>query len=104
MKLSNNLELFAETNGLRIKTSVGEQTTSETSRSVSQFLASIPSLKADAIFELDGNDLVATLENLLQLESREIDPLTYLIEWSPFVLKIEGKGTLGFDDFKFMPR
>lgn len=103
MKLGNSYELFAEATGLRLK-SIKVSSSEPVASEVSQFLASLASLKADGVFEVDGNDLVASLDHLLDLETREIDPLSYLFEWSPLVLKIEGKGALGFEDFKFIPR
>ena len=102
MKLGDSFELFAESDGLRLKT-INPALHKDVTGSASQFISSLSSLKADSIFEPDGNDLFASLERLVELEAREIDPLAFLIEWSPFALKIEGKGSIGFDDFKFVP-
>lgn len=96
-------ELIPEINGLRLRMSEPSLTT-KLSNAQTQFLSGLPSLKADGIFSAEESDFVASLENLVELEHREFDPLSNLLDWAPFILKLEGKGMLGFDDFKIIPR
>lgn len=107
MKISEvggKYELHAEASSLRLKPlQLGTEIRSITSGD-QQFISSLPSLLSDGVFERDGEDIVASIENLIALEEREFDPLRFVLDWSPFALKIEGRGSLGFDDFKFVPR
>lgn len=106
INLANKYHIKADKNGLRLTPIADQIDRIEFTQAHQQFLASIPSLLADGIFAEVGSDgeLFATFESLVQLEDREVDPVAFILSWSPLVLRIEGMNSIGYDDFKFIPR
>jgi superfamily II DNA or RNA helicase len=64
----------------------------------------LPGLLSDGIFEATPDGLFSSIENVARLENESPDPLEGLVEWSPYTLKIQATGTVGFPDFKFLIR
>ncbi len=88
-----NYELVASQTELRLK-AVSVAAADGAPTNIVQFLAQVPSLVSDGIFREDGKDFVADIEGLMQLESLDHDPLAFLMNWSPWILKIEARGCL----------
>jgi hypothetical protein len=64
----------------------------------------IPGMLTDGTLEITQDGLLASLESIADLEGADNDPFEALFEWSPYKLKIHANGTLGFEDFRFIPR
>jgi SNF2 family DNA or RNA helicase len=64
----------------------------------------LPSLISDGLLTPTSEGLHATIGQLADIEKADHDPFESVFEWSPYSLTIQATGTLGYSDFKFVPR
>jgi len=104
LKITKSLSVESHPDGIVIRGYDLENTEPSKVPGVAAFVASIPGLVSEGIIEkLPDGDFISN-ESLGILEAREHDPLAFLINWSRFELQITAVGTIGFSDFRFIPR
>lgn len=107
LKITSSVSLIARVDGL-LFSGVSEKDNLSVLNSpdpaLQALLRRLPSLISDGYFETAPDGLFASIEALALLENESHDPLEAIFEWSPYTLRIQATGTLGFSDFKFIPR
>lgn len=104
-EINPDVALFARADGLFIS-GVNSQTNFASLAIIEEaarpFFNSLSGMIAEGLVIDRDRGLLISNESLAEIESFEVDPLEVLFVWSPYKIKIDAKGTLGFPDYKFV--
>lgn len=107
LSITSSVKLLSRLDGLLISGVTSSEQISKLESiepSVQSLLRSLPGLISEGIFSISDHGLFASIESLSNLESGGHDPLESIFNWSPYTLKIQHSGTIGYSDFKLIPR
>jgi len=106
-RISASVRLMAKPDGILISgifSPDGLSAISPADPALRSLMRRLPALISDGVFEVTPEGLFSSIEGVARLENESPDPLEGLVEWSPYTLKIQATGTIGFPDFKFLIR